>query len=228
VRPALLSAPRADTYRAILRRVGLVLIAVGLADIGYMIYCIVHSQSYSSSLNIFAVIGGVFLLRANLFAVRIVTWLAAFMLTVFAAAIILIPFLKPIDLWRAELRQQPALPFAFGGVVAVVLIAVIAWVYWQLRSDAVLAARAAAGGTVAPPRMAFILGVSLVLVSATAVYFAVTGDAAHKALRLAKERYGEEYKYHVTSMNWSNHHVRAGIAAYNEREIRPVEIEWQE
>ncbi len=48
-----------EEYRAILKRVGLVLIAVGLCDIIFMIYCVSQGQSYSSSFNIFAVIAGV-------------------------------------------------------------------------------------------------------------------------------------------------------------------------
>jgi hypothetical protein len=36
------------SYRSILKRVGTVLVLVGLADIGWMVYCIIHNLSYSS------------------------------------------------------------------------------------------------------------------------------------------------------------------------------------
>lgn len=66
-------------YRAILKQVGLALIVVGLFDIAYAAYCIVHMQSYSSSLNLLAVIADIFLLRGNLAATRKITWMAAFL-----------------------------------------------------------------------------------------------------------------------------------------------------
>jgi hypothetical protein len=48
---------------AVVRRVGAVLIVLGLLDIGLAMYCIANEIAYSSSLNIFAVIAGVFLRR---------------------------------------------------------------------------------------------------------------------------------------------------------------------
>jgi len=65
---------------AILRRVGTVLVVVGLLDIGGLIYCMANNVSYASSLNIFAVIAGLFLLRGNLGAAGLVRWFAAFLL----------------------------------------------------------------------------------------------------------------------------------------------------
>jgi hypothetical protein len=50
----------------LLKKAGLVLVIVGLMDIGLMIYAIASRVSYSSSLNVFAVVAGAFLLRGNL------------------------------------------------------------------------------------------------------------------------------------------------------------------
>lgn len=63
----------------ILRRVGWLLVVVGALDIGVMIYCITNQIAYSSSLNVFAVVAGIFLLRGSLEAVRYVAWFSAFM-----------------------------------------------------------------------------------------------------------------------------------------------------
>jgi hypothetical protein len=41
-----------ENYRSILKRVGLILMAVGVVAVCYMIYCITHGQSYSSSFNV--------------------------------------------------------------------------------------------------------------------------------------------------------------------------------
>jgi hypothetical protein len=47
----------------ILKRVGAVLLAVGLIDIALMVHCIVNRISYSLSFNIVAVVAGIFLVR---------------------------------------------------------------------------------------------------------------------------------------------------------------------
>lgn len=59
-------------HLSVLRRTGLVLVAVGIVDIGLMIYAITSRVSYSSSLNIFAVIAGIFLVRGSLRAASVV------------------------------------------------------------------------------------------------------------------------------------------------------------
>ena len=68
-------------YLPSLKRVGTVLVAVGLLDIGVMVYCVMNGISYTSSFNIAAVIGGIFLRRGSLRAASIVAWLAVLFLT---------------------------------------------------------------------------------------------------------------------------------------------------
>jgi hypothetical protein len=53
-------------HTAILRKTGWVLVAVGLIDIAMMIYTISLGMSYSSSLNIFAVVAGLFLIGGKI------------------------------------------------------------------------------------------------------------------------------------------------------------------
>ena len=131
-------------YRAILRRAGLVLVAIGLIDIGWMIYCIVNGLSYSSSLNIFAVIAGVLLIRGGLKTAGIVRWLAIFFVSAFVALVVIFPFLQPIGLTLAEFR------FNTGGVLvsvlfAMVLFALMYWVARELGREPIQAARESAG-----------------------------------------------------------------------------------
>lgn len=47
----------------VLKRVGIVLVVVGLLYIGLMVYSIAKGVAYSSSLNVFALIAGIFLIR---------------------------------------------------------------------------------------------------------------------------------------------------------------------
>ena len=81
-----------QAYVPILRRVGKVLIAVGIFDILYMVYCIVNGYSYRGSFNIFAVIAGLFLLKGSLKAARIVTLLLTIYFISMLIFITLFPF----------------------------------------------------------------------------------------------------------------------------------------
>jgi hypothetical protein len=97
-----------DNDLSVLKRVAKVLIAVGLVDIAYMVYCIANGQGYSSSLNIFAVIAGIFLWRGHLGAVRIVTRFSALMLTAATGIVLfLLPTLQPAGLWLLEFKLNP-------------------------------------------------------------------------------------------------------------------------
>lgn len=215
-------------YRTVLRRAGTVLVLVGAADITLMIYCLVHGLSYSSSLNVFAVIGGIFLIGGSLQAARIVAWFAAFVITGSAgAALVLLPLARPADLWATQLRLDPAgtlLPL----LAAFAAMALLYWVYRQLRSPVVLEARAAAGQATAPPKGAFVLGALLVLVLAGSMHFMLGGEAAKKAVQLARGKLGSSYKYNVTALQQSGRHYRANVTAYNRVEIRAVEVEWRQ
>ncbi len=215
-----------ENYRVVLKRLGWVSIAVGLADIGVMVYCVSHDISYQSSLNIFAVVAGILFLRGSLGAVRVVTWFSAFILACLTSAIvILFPFMIPIDLLMAELRLHP-----FDSVASVLYgfigLGFILWVYLQLRKPSVVKARVAAGQSEAPPRGAFVVGVLLAVAMAAFFSFTVHGEAGAQALRLAKAKEGAGYKYSISSLSWSGDHGRALVTAYNSSEIKSVDVEW--
>ncbi|MBD2743850.1 hypothetical protein [Coleofasciculus sp. FACHB-1120] len=214
-------------YRAILKRVGIVLIAVGILDIAYLVYCISQQKSYSSSLNILAVVGGVFLFRGSLRAVHIVTWFAAFMLSYFVSVFILLPFLKPAELWGTEFRLDPV-GLCLSLLLTITLIALHFWIYTQLRAAPVVSESFNSGHSASTPKFAFILGVALVVLPAGMMHFTRGGAAGAKAVEIARTQYGQDYKYHLTGMSWSNGNVRASLTAYNEQEIKPVQVEWEQ
>lgn len=214
-------------YRAILKRVGIVLIAIGILDIAYMVYCISQGQSYSSSLNILAVVAGVFLFRGSLRAVPIVTWFAAFMLSYFVSIFILLPFLKPAELWATEFRLDPV-GLCRSLLLTITLIALHFWIYTQLRAASVVSASFKSGHSASTPKLAFILGVALVVLPVGMMHFMRGGAAGARAVEVARTQYGEEYKYHVTAMRWSNGYVQASLTAYNKQEIKSVQVEWKQ
>lgn len=215
-----------DSYRLILRRVGWVLIVVGMLDIASMIYCIMRGMSYSSSFNIFAVVAGVFLLKGHLGAVRLITRFVAFILAGFAGfVLILFPFMQPPGLWFAQWHLHPVSTL-LGSLLMIAVMALLCWIYRQLRALPVLQARLAAGQSVAPPKGAILTGILLVVGLAAMMHFTLHGETGAKALQLAEAKEGPGYKYCVKSMNWGGDHGRASVTAYNDREIKSVDVEW--
>ncbi len=215
-------------YRAVLKRVGLVLLAIGVLDIAYMIYCVSRGQSYSSSFNIFSVVAGIFLMRGGLKTTRLATWFSAFMLTVLAGAVLLLfPLQKPLALWATEIRLNPV--GTFGSILfTIAAAALLEWVYMQLRNPVVVAARAGAGQKTEAPKLAFALGAILVVALAITLPLMLGGEAGAKAAEIAKTKYGAGYQYQVTGLRWAGEHVYANLTAYNEHEIKLVQVEWQQ
>ena len=204
------------------------LVLVGVLDIGVMIYCIANELSYSSSLNIFALIAGVFLLKGHLGAVRYVTWFSAFMFSgLLLAFLIVFPWMQPLDYWLLVIRSHP-----IGSVAYVVLASaffwMLFWVYRQLSLRAVMKARVAAGQHAGPPKSAFVAGAALAIFLAVMLQVTLKGAAAQEAKRLAAKQYGSEYSYFVSSINWSGNHVSARLTAYRENEAKEVAVEWTE
>jgi hypothetical protein len=214
-----------DDYRSILKRVGLVLIVFGILDIGLMVWCIYNQTRYSSSFNIFAVVAGVFLRRGSLRAARIVAWNSALLLTAFVGLVVaMAPIAGPVDLWVTAFRLYPITVLGTA-VASTALIALVAWVYKKLRSAPVVRARLAAGLKSSPPRLAFVFGGIFVLAGAGLVIFTLTTGAGGRALEMAREQYGDGYRYHVTGMHWFNGQLTADVVAFNADEIKSVHVQ---
>jgi hypothetical protein len=215
-----------NDYRATLRKIGFVLLLVGIIDIGLMIYVVAKGQSYSSSLNILAVIAGVFLVSGNLSAARVVTWFAAFFLTAACGVLLfIVPFFAPLDLWLTEWRLGRREAFA-SMALALLATVVLIWVYRMLRSPEVLDARAGGGQSITAPRSAFVFGALAAIAGALLFHSLLHGNDAAMALEMAKAKIGPGYKFVITGMRQSNGMVRANVTAYNEGEVKAVELEW--
>lgn len=215
----------------ILQRVGKVLIAVGLIDIAVMIYCIVNSISYASSFNIFAVIGGIFLMRGNLRAVGIITWITAFFLATLAGIPFLLPLLQPLDFTLLQFRLYPSsieLTVGFW----VFAIALLAWVLRELRTESVLEARTLVGKKIGSLRTPLALGFLMLIILAVVLPISLNSEMGHLAQAKASEQLGPSYKYFVNSLQVSyspqGKFVTATVTAYNDHEIRLVPLRWSE
>ncbi len=127
------------SYQNILRRVGLIFIIVGILDMGFIIYCTANKISYSSGLNIYAVIAGVFLLKGNLKAAQIISWFIAISIGGYIMHIVIMLFFYSDDHLLAYFRLE-----TIDNIKTVVLIfasiALRIWGYRELTSVQVQAA----------------------------------------------------------------------------------------
>jgi len=216
---------------SILRRTGIVLIAVGAVDIAAMVYCMVNGISYSSSLNVFAVVAGVFLVRGSLAAASLLRWFSVFSLAVLCSLVLAWPVFQPFDLTLTQFRVSPAAS-ALSALLFAGLIALFGWIQSQLGRPPVLEAILAAGRKVRSMKFPAAAGVALVVLLATGVPLMVSGESGDKAIAIARAQLGAGYKYHVSSLSVSSTSAgtssSARVTAWNDREIRIVPVEWNE
>jgi hypothetical protein len=215
----------------ILKRTGATLLAVGLIDIAILIYCIANGIAYSSSINIFAVIAGIFLLRGSLRAASLVRWFAVLMLAGFLTLVVAWPFVQPIGLTLAQVRLSPGFSLAVAAVVALLLV-LLFWISRELGREPVQAARAAAGRKVRDMRIPAAIGVALVLLMGAFLSILLRGETAARARSVAEQQLGPGYRYHVSSLKISKRSdgtfVAGVVTAWNDKEIRKVPVHWKE
>jgi hypothetical protein len=224
-----------NDYRQSIRVVGIVLIVVGFLDIGWMIYCIANGVSYSSSFNIFAVIAGILLVRGGLRTANVVAFFSAFMLSGFIGGLLVLPLIMPFGLVQTYLRVYPA-SFSIYSMLAVFILVLLGWIYGRLTAPLVTAAIVEKYPRYASfwrrPRNGFLVGALLVIVLVSGLGFMFHGASAQRACAEAKLKVGVGYKFCVSSMSMQSSggrtHVAALVTAYNQNEIKSVEVEWDE
>lgn len=218
-------------HRLILDRTGLVLIGVGVIDIGLMIYCIARGMSYSSSFNIFAVVAGIFLMRGSLRAVAIVRGMAVLLLAAMAGMLVAWPLLQPMDLTLTQMRLETS-TFAISVLTMVLAVALLLWLCRQLLRPAVVAAQLEAGMKRPRTRLLSLLGLGSTLALAIGLQLMLNGDTAAIARQRAADQLGPHYRYHVASLNYqmsgAGNSVQGVVIAWNEHEIVNVPVAWTE
>lgn len=219
-----------QAWRDILFKTGRVLFIAGLIDVAVMVVCIATQTSYSSMLNVFAVAGGWFLMKDSLKTANIVRWIGTFILGALVLTFLVAPWQTPWDLTLLQWKLAP-----WSGLLATTLyglaaITMVGWVTFRLGRPEVLAARAAAGLKRRDMRIPLAIGVSLAIGLAVAVQGGLNGESAKKAERMAREHFGEAYRYHVTNVGvfYSNgvtrHQVR--VTVYNDTGYQNVPVQW--
>lgn len=215
----------------ILRRVGHVLIAVGLVKFIMAVYAFAMAHSSSISVDMVVFIFGILLCRGALRAASAVRWIAWLSLP---ATLLMAPaFLavQPFDLTLTELRLYPVASLA--ATTLTVGYAVLAlWVIRELGSAPVLEARAAAGRPVRNMRIPLALGLVFCMAAFGFMMQMLGGRPAARAEAIAAAQLGAGYRYHVDKMNWISGGgvtaVNASVVAWNRNAVVNVPVYWKE
>jgi hypothetical protein len=174
----------ANDYRSALRRVGIAAIMVGVVDTIYFIAAIIHRQSYSTSLSIFAIIAGILLIKGNLntclAVARWIGWTGGATISLIVGAAIVIAwesFENKHDLLTA---LSPGFHLELVALVQLMLFAALmVWAYRTLTSPALLSAMRAAGVDCDSfwrrPSTSFRAGIAIgILVLSLTIYFTIS------------------------------------------------------
>jgi hypothetical protein len=219
------------THFQILKRVGWVLVAVGLIDIAWMVYCIAHSISYSSSFNIFAVVAGIFLVRGSLRAASVVRWFSVFTLSAFLALLVAWPFMQPVSLTFTQVRLNPG-AFVAQVLFTTLLIGLLYWIVTELGREPVRAAFLGAGRKQRDMRVPAAFGVGLVVVLGILLAFMMRSESGKRAMSIAQQQVGPGYRFHVSSIQIRKNNrgtfVSGCVTAWNDKEVRYVPVHWEE
>jgi hypothetical protein len=78
------------------------------------------------------------------------------------------------------------------------------------------------------PKIAIGLGVAIVAFLAIMLNMTLNGATGAKAVELARQQLGPDYKYFTQSFSSGGGHTSAVMAAYNDNEIKYVPVEWSE
>jgi len=218
-------------HLAILKRVGVVLIVVGLIDIAVMVYSVASGVSYSSSFNIFAVVAGIFLLRGSLRAASIIRLFATFLLTIFVLVPLVVLLLQPFDLTVTQMRLEPV-TFLTAAVTLVVVIALLLWVVRELGRESVQTAFSNAGLKKRDMRNPAATGIALVVIVVGILFVMLNGKYRQVAETLAEQQLGPGYQFHLSSISTvstgTGKSVSAIVTAWNDHEIRKISLHWNE
>ena len=207
------------------RKAGIVLLVIGILDIGAMAYCIANKISYSSSFNIFAVIAGILLIKGSVKTARVIRWFSAFFILGFIALMFIIPITTPAKLLVTQFKVNT------GGMLAtyaisLFFIGILLWIYLQLSRPAALARLKDAGYKTGKPITALYAVLIMVAMGGVLFFSILNSESAERAKTLAKEQMGPNYQYHISSLNISGNRGSAVVIAYNSSEIKYVKVEW--
>ena len=228
--------------RSRLKKVGAILIAIGILDIGICAYVVSRNESYSSSL-LFALIAGIFVYRANPRAVRVVSWLSVLAATTLTAFSVFGLIVQPWGLTVAYFRLHPW-SLIWTDLWGLLSIAVLLWVSTELSRKEMVAYSHKDNKNPTPYRYLVVAGLVFALGGVWSMHVMRSGAGGQYVLSVAKQQFGEEFDYHITSMrhyvgrtlttsssapsiDQTHEAIDARVVLWNDEEIKQVPIHWE-
>lgn len=213
--------------------IGKVLIVVGFIDIAFMIWAISQKMNYSSSLNIFAVIAGIFLVNGSFKMAKIVSFFAGMFLGAGVIATFIIPVITPVSYWIVYAKLN-TFSFLLNSLITVGLFVLIAWIYIKLTSASMIEDMKKKGVKFDKLRKkkhtGLVVGVVFGLIIFSFSFFMFRGNTTDMVIEKARQEYGNDYSYIIQGMNMSTANGQtsgsANVAAYNDKEIKNILIKF--
>jgi len=214
----------------ILRRVGLVLIAVTLIQttIGVLL-----GTGFLSLFNVWPALAGIFLIRGNILVASYIRWLATISIVAAPLILVFLPLRHPIGLWIMQFRLHPG-SFLLPCCEVAVQFALVLWIAQQLRRAPVAAAMV--HETLKPPGigMLLVVGVGAFLIgtvlTGTNLWF--QSRFGHHAAMLAEQQLGPGFRYQVSlrrlTTRGAHKSVSALVTAWNNQQVRQISVHWDE
>ncbi len=207
------------------KKIGWVLLVLGIIDLAILIFCLFTERYYSSNFNVFAIVPGLFLLRGSVKTARILRWFSPFAVLIASGFFTITTISKPLDLILAQVMLNTFVTLVdFGALL--IFVGVLIWVYRQLNSEESVLALSKAGYKTGRPLSAIIASLVIVIIAGVGSYIVLTGETAEKAKRLAAERVGNNYRFYVNSVEFAGEHGAAVVTVYNNTMITELPVEW--
>jgi hypothetical protein len=212
------------------RRVGGVLLVVGLVDLTITLARLSTAGPYPAILDGTAIAAGIWLLSGRARAALWVRSLAIFLVAGGVALIIALPVLQPLGLTVTEVRLDPIGCLAKAGPIAAALCLLL-WVARELGRRPVQDSIISAGIRRWDMRLPAQAGGGVVVLGCLMLFLALHGQSADLATSLALQQLGPDYRYHLSwissSGNGSGTSVNGVVTAWNDKEIRRVLLHWE-
>jgi hypothetical protein len=206
-----------------LQRAGLAIAGIGILDVGYCVVSLARGESYSSSLNVFAVVAGILVYRGSRITARFAVRVLSFLIGVLLTLPVLVPILTPPRLLWLQLRSGEDTGFGAFAVIPV-LLAVAFWLRKELAAVPVYA-----HGRFPPPlHRSAAAGVGVALSSGLVLLMAAAflGPPGRRAVKEAELKVGPGYSFRVLHLAGNSARGGALVTAYSDTEIKNVEVEW--
>jgi hypothetical protein len=219
----------APEARSILRRVGLVLVISGLADLGWTIFQAIQTRSFSYDFTLF--IAAIAVLTGSLTAADFVRRIAAFGLGGLAVFTPYWLISEPPSLLWARLRLDTVA--TIETMATTLLLAVLAaWTLRELSREPVMVDAANRPWAWVNAPRAFAGGVTLCLVLGVILLPLAYGKTGDRARLNAEAKLGSSFEYHLETLSVtsdsSGRHISAIVAAWNDSAVVELPVAWDE